>query len=128
MDTKKNWISPKKTENKYGGSKKIKRKKAKSIIINNVLLEKINNSISGKNKRSALVDKILSEHFNITYELAYPEAYAKSYGEERLWDIEGKFRRMDIENPGRNLVSRKKRKGKIDFYKNQMIRQKGEEL
>jgi len=121
--TNSGWISPKKTEAAHGGSKKPKRKVAKYIIINKVLLDKIN-SIVPENKRSALIDKILSEHFGISYEKAYPEAYAKSYGEERYWDIEGEYRKLDIEFPGRNMVSKKRRKEQINFYKTQMLKQK----
>lgn len=116
-------MKPRKTEIANGGSKKPKRKEAKFIIINNVLLDRINNAVP-ENKRSALIDKILSEHFDITYEQAYPEAYARSYGEERNWDIEGKFKQLDISFPGRNLVSRNRRKEKINFYKTQMLKQK----
>ena len=117
------WISPKRTENLHGGSRKPKRKKAKCITINNTLLDKINETVP-ENKRSALIDKILSEHFNISYEDAYPEAYAKSYGEMRGWDVEGIFRKKDISFPGRHLVSKKRRKEQITFYKEQMLKQK----
>jgi hypothetical protein len=119
------WISPKKTEDLYrtGESKKPKRKKARSITINNALLKVINET-TPRSKRSALIDKILSDFFGITYEMAYPEMYAKSYGEERFWDIEGKFRQMDIKSPGRFLVSKKRKRGMIEFYKSQMIKNK----
>lgn len=117
------WLSPQKTENIYGGSKKPKRKKARSITINNALLKVINET-TPRSKRSALIDKILSEFFGITYEAAYPEAYAKAYGEARGWDIEGVFRKLDIQTPGRFLVSKKRKRGMIEFYKSQMIKNK----
>jgi hypothetical protein len=117
------WLSPKKSEDLHGGSKKPKRKKARSITINNALLEKINET-APRSKRSALIDKILSEFFGITYEMAYPESYARSYGEERFWDIEGIFRKLDIQFPGRFLVSKERKKEMINFYKSQMIKNK----
>jgi hypothetical protein len=117
------WLSPKKSEDLHGGSKKPKRKKARSITINNALL-KIINETAPRSKRSALIDKILSEFFGITYEAAYPESYARNYGEMRFWDIEGVFRKLDIRNPGRFLVSKERKKEMINFYKSQMIKNK----
>lgn len=115
-----NWIAPKKTEDLYGGSRKPKRKKPKSLSLNNTLLQKINKTVP-RNKRSAFIDMVLSKHFGINYCDAYPEAYGKAYGEERGWDIEGQYRRADIETPGR-FSSKKKRKKEITFYKNWMAR------
>jgi len=105
------WISPNKI---IKNSKKPKRKEAKTLTLNITLINKIA-EIAPENKRSALIDKILSEHFGIKYEDAYPEAYAKSYGEERLWDYEGIYKRLDIQYPGR--FSTKSKRNKNFSYK-----------
>ena len=110
------WISPQKSG---VTSKKPKRKGPRSITLNLALLQRISEIIPD-NKRSALIDYVLSAHFGIKYEEAYPEAYAKSYGEKRNWDTAGYYKLMDIKYPGRHSTKTKRRK---QFnYKNFMLK------
>lgn len=105
------WISPSKiTKNEP------KRKEPKSLTLNLTLIQTIKTKIP-PNKRSAFIDRTLSEHFGIKYEDAYPESYANSYGEERYWDVEGIYRKMDILDPARFST---KAKRKTKFYKDFM--------
>lgn len=104
------WIAPRKLKI---ASNKPKRKSPRSLTLNIVLLNRISKTVPD-NKRSALIDKILSEHFGIRYEEAYPEAYAKSYGEERNWDIKGYYKKLDILDPGR-FSTKTKRKTKFSY-------------
>lgn len=110
---KSGWIAPSKIAKR---SLKPQRKEPRSLTLNEFLIETLKKEIP-KNKRSAFIDKILSEHFGIKYEEAYPEAYANSYGEERYWDTEGVYRKMDILDPARFST---KSKRKTRFYKDFM--------
>ena len=100
------WISPLKAN---PSSSKPKRKSPKTLTLNNTLLEKISETVPD-NKRSALIDYILSSHFEIKYEEAYPESYAKSCGEKRYWDSTGYYKSLDIQYPGRFSTKTKRRK------------------
>ncbi len=102
------WITPQKFN-----SKKKKRKGPKSLTLNLVLLKKISETVP-ESKRSALIDYILSAHFGIKYENAYPESFAKSYGEKRLWDSSGYYKELDRNDPGR-FSTRSKRKKQFSY-------------
>jgi hypothetical protein len=99
------WISP----SKVNPSGKTKRKCPRTLTLNIVLIEKIS-EIVPENKRSALIDYILSSHFGIKYEDAYPESFAKSCGELRYWDSSGYYKSLDIKYPGRFSTKTKRRK------------------
>jgi len=107
-----------------GLSKKGKKKYAQKIttlVLNNKVLEKLSHLSSYK--RSAWIDMVLSEHFGISYEEAYPDAFLKSYGEKRRWDVDGLYRKLDIENPAR-FSSRQKRKKLVALVKSWRMQQK----
>jgi hypothetical protein len=80
---------------------------AKTIHFNRAFIKYLETNIP-RRKQSAFVDKVMSEFCGISYEEAYPRACKKSYGEERKWDIEGVYRKKDINDPTRN--SKKNRK------------------
>ena len=65
---KSGWIAPSKIAKR---SLKPQRKEPRSLTLNEFLIETLKKEIP-KNKRSAFIDKILSEHFGIKYEEAYP--------------------------------------------------------
>jgi hypothetical protein len=105
----KKWIKPVKSNPNNATKNKI----GKTIYFNPILLKKLIEECKGQgNKLSAIVDCLLSEYFGITYEEAYPDSARKSFGEERRWDYQGKYKRMDIEDPNRNSkINRKKKLG-----------------
>jgi len=113
---KNGWISPSRAN---PSKSKPKRKGPKTLTLNNVLIEEIS-KIVPENKRSALIDYILSSYFEIKYEDAYPESYAKSYGEKRYWDSTGYYKSLDIKYPGR--FSTKTKRKKQFSYKDFMLR------
>lgn len=105
------YISPKKIEELLG-NKTRHTKEAITVSLNNVVLGKINELVP-RNKRSAYIDMVLSEHFDISYEEAYPTSWIRSYGEKRKWDVNSEYRQMDIDDPGRFSEKRRREKAKL---------------
>ena len=82
-------------------------KQGRTIWINAVLAAKLKDE--GINA-SRFFDKLGSEYFGITYAEAFGRKAIRQGNEERLWDLDGKYRQKDIEEGTDRLNKKRSRR------------------